>query len=109
MTRAAETELIELVKSALHHEETAVCIEAEHAFLARVEGGCNIPVGAYAELQGSELKLSASIASLDGKKMLREVISGPANTAANLGHELAAKMMSSGGQVILDQIRATNG
>lgn len=89
----------------LNDEETVYCAAAERAFLARVEGGCQVPVGVYAvpETAGS-LSVEAVIASVDGMRLYRDRLSGPADKAEHLGRELADRLLDMGGLSILQEI-----
>ena len=103
--RADDTEVADCV-AFLHDERTAACARAERAFLARVEGGCQVPVGVYAT--GGEdagaLHVEAVIASLDGARLYRAETEGAAADAEALGQELAERLLASGGLAILHEI-----
>ena len=88
----------------LHDAETAACARAERAFLARVEGGCQVPVGVYATRGEAGLHIEAVIASLDGARLYRSSIEGEAREAERLGRELADKLLASGGLAILHEL-----
>ena len=90
----------------LEHAGTRQAVTAERAFLRRVEGGCQIPVGAHATVEDSELTLKAAICALDGAAAVEGVITGPADDAATLGLELAVDLLDQGGAGILAEIRA---
>ncbi|MDA8164818.1 MAG: hydroxymethylbilane synthase [Desulfobacteraceae bacterium] len=90
--------------SFLHHEETAVAVEAERAFLKRLEGGCQVPLGAYAELRGGKLTVTGLIAAVDGSELLRRSFTGPPKEAASLGVQLAEALLAMGGQRILAEV-----
>ena len=64
------------VLDALHHDETAVCVTAERAFLRRLEGGCQVPIGAYATLSGDTVHLRAMVAGVEGAPMIRKEARG---------------------------------
>lgn len=104
-TRAGDEEILALV-AALADPGTAACAAAERAFLAELEGGCQVPIGALAELDGGELRLRGAVASLDGAKLLRGERRGPARDAEALGRELGQELLSRGGREILETIRA---
>jgi hydroxymethylbilane synthase len=78
----------------LHHVETAVCVTAERACLARLEGSCRTPIAAYAELQGERLHLRSLLASADGRQMLRDDRHGSAADAAQLGIAAAESLLA---------------
>ena len=88
----------------LNHEDTVNCAKAERAFLARVEGGCQVPVGVYASAADGELVVEAVIASLDGKRLYRDKLKGLVGEAVELGNTLAEKLLSDGGTDILREL-----
>ncbi len=104
--RQDDTEVRGLL-SEFHDLSAFDAVTAERAFLRRVEGGCQIPVGAYATIDGTECLLEAYIGSLDGKKSIRRSKQGSRNDAASLGVMLADAMLAAGGKEILDEIRAS--
>ena len=90
----------------LDHESTRMATLAERALLRRLEGGCQIPVGAHARINKGELALSAMVASLDGTQMVSGTISGPADDAEILGAQLARQLLRDGAEKILKELRA---
>lgn len=92
---------------ALDHEPTRRTTAAERAFLRRVEGGCQVPVGALGELRegGDVLELRGIICSLDGEKGVEGRRSGPPAEAEALGRALAGELLEAGGEAILRGIR----
>jgi hydroxymethylbilane synthase len=101
--RIADTELLEGMQF-LHHQDTAVTVAAERAFLLRLEGGCQVPIGGFATLEGDTITLTGLIASLDGKTILKEQLSGPAAKAEKIGITLAETLLDRGGKEILDEV-----
>ena len=93
--------------SFLHHPDTADAVRAERAFLLRLEGGCQVPIGAHATIAGETLTLTGLIASVDGRQVLREQQSGPRKQAERLGTELAETLLDRGGRAILDEVYRT--
>ena len=81
--------------SAIEHRPSRLAVDAERAFLAELGGGCDLPVGAYARVDGSTVDLEAMIASLDGHVVLRATASGGAPHA--LGAQLAEKLLDGSG------------
>jgi len=79
---------------------------AERAFLRRLEGGCQIPIGALAVLEGDQLQLHGLVAALDGDPLLRGEISGDPAEAEALGRTLAEELLDDGADEILQAIRA---
>lgn len=90
----------------LDHESTRMATLAERALLRRLEGGCQIPVGAHARIVKSELMLDAMVASLDGTRMVTGSISGPADDAEILGAQLARQLLRDGAEAILKELKA---
>ncbi len=101
--RKADTELREGL-SFLHHEETAVAVAAERAFLERLGGGCQVPLAAYARLNQRNLVVEALIADPSGEPLLRDQLEGPPSQAAEMGRRLAEELLSRGGQKILEKV-----
>ena len=104
-TREDDKEVRELI-AFLNDEATAHCAQAERAFLARVEGGCQVPGGVYAvPLEaGKGLHIEAVIASLDGQRLYRDTIEGPVSDAENLGTKLADQLLQAGGLAIMHEL-----
>jgi len=89
----------------LSHQPTRICITAERAFLRRLEGGCQVPIGAHATLDGNTVVLEGIVGSLDGTVVFREHISGKANDADSLGTKLAESLIALGAGELLDNTR----
>lgn len=103
-TREDDAEMRKLL-AFLNDEATVHCAKAERAFLSRVEGGCQVPVGVYAVPAGSDgIQVEAVIASLDGQRLYRDKLDGQAVDAEKLGVTLAEKLLAAGGQEILQEI-----
>jgi hydroxymethylbilane synthase len=92
--------------SSLHHPATAACVTAERAFLRALEGGCQVPIAALATMDDDALSLDGLVSGLDGEQMLRDVVRGTADRAADLGSELARRLIERGAAAILDRVRA---
>ncbi len=88
----------------LHDQATAIAVAAERAFLFRLEGGCQVPIGAHAVIEKDEVTLTGLIASVDGKTVLREEQRAPVSDAENLGRSLAETLLDRGGAAILDEV-----
>ena len=87
-----------------NHPETAHAVIAERALLARLQGGCQVPIAAYGTVTGNELTLTGLVASVDGRQMLKKTASGPVNTAAHLGTSLADDLLIMGAGKILNEV-----
>ncbi|MBP2637413.1 MAG: hemC [Firmicutes bacterium] len=102
--RQNDTDTLELL-AFLNHEPTRQATLAERAFLAEVEGGCQIPIGVYAQVTDPNmLQVQAVIMSPDGKAVVRETASGQTGEAAELGRTLAVCMLENGGREILAKL-----
>lgn len=101
--RAEDKEILDLIEF-LHDEETACATTAERSFLARVEGGCQVPVGVYGKVVDDKLEVEAVIASIDGKTLLRDKITGELTDAKKLGKNIAEKLLDKGGLAIMQEI-----
>ena len=78
---------------------------AERSFLARVEGGCQVPVGVYAQVEDDDnLSVEAVIGSIDGKCIIRDKIIGSRANAKTLGKDLAEKLLANGGLKIMQSL-----
>jgi len=90
----------------LHHAATASCVMAERAFLRSLEGGCQVPIGALADLEGDDLRLEGFVADVDGAVVLRDTLTGPFEAAAEIGVELAERLIHRGANDILRRVRS---
>ena len=88
----------------LNDPSTVTAAKAERAFLSRVQGGCQVPVGVYATEVKTVLHVEAVIASLDGMRLYRAGIDGAREEAEHLGIKLAEKLLDDGGRAILKEI-----
>ena len=106
--RADDADVAEWVEG-LEHPETRAATTAERALLRTMEGGCQIPVGAFAEVEETGLRLRGVVCSLDGIRGVGGEISGSLEDAEKLGVALAEKLLRQGGGEILDEIRSESG
>jgi len=93
--------------SRMDHTLTRVAVMAERALLDRLEGGCQVPIAAYATVSGTELRLEGLVASVDGKDMIRDMVKGTTEHAGELGRQLAERLLVRGGDKILKAIYGT--
>lgn len=96
----------EIIKS-LHHEETYKAVIAERALLSTLEGGCQVPIGAFAEVKPSGLYLDAVVGSLDGSITYRKKMRGSKNDPEKLGKTLAKDLLKAGAKEILNEVYQT--
>jgi hydroxymethylbilane synthase len=95
---------IEALIAPLQHGVTGLCIAAERAMSAYLQGGCDVPLAAHATIEGGELRLSGLVASLDGRRVAREEISGSADDGIELGRRLGEALLAAGAGRILDEL-----
>ena len=102
--RSGDMRTLEVLR-ALNDADTHACVTAERAFLRRLEGGCQVPVAAYAQIDHGVLQLRGLIAALDGTVMVRGTQAGVVNEAERLGQLLAERLLAEGGGTILLKLR----
>ncbi len=83
---------------------TRAVTSAERAFLAELQGGCQVPIAAYASVDGDSMHLAGMVADIDGSIMIKDDIEGKPQEAENLGRELARRLLDAGAAQILDEI-----
>ncbi|NEP06544.1 MAG: hydroxymethylbilane synthase, partial [Okeania sp. SIO4D6] len=103
--RDGDNDILDLLKS-LEHTSTAQRCYAERAFLRELEGGCQVPIGVNTKIEEEQLTLTGIVASLDGQKLVKDIVTGAASDAEQIGIELAQKLRKQGAQEILDKILA---
>ena len=96
----ARTDVASLL-APLAHEGTARCVAAERAFSSALAGSCNVPLGAYAQIDGAKLRLRGFVGSPDGARILRGESSGAPADAEGLGLALAGELRARGAGEIL--------
>jgi hydroxymethylbilane synthase len=89
--------------AALEDADTRVRIEAERSFLARIEGGCQVPIAGHATLEGGQVLLRALVASLDGTRIIRAERRGARSEARAMGVAVAEELLSRGAAEILKE------
>jgi len=86
----------------LHHRETSLAVTAERAFLRTLEGGCQVPIAAYATVNGNTVALTGLVAKIDGSTVIKESMSTDDDPDL-LGVELARSLLSQGAGEILQE------
>jgi hydroxymethylbilane synthase len=89
--------------TSVHDQDSADAIAAERAFLAALGGGCSVPAGAFATVNGRQLSIVAMIAALDGSRVIRGEAQGGRESAVPLGSILAGKLLSEGANELLQR------
>ncbi len=89
----------------LDHEETRLCVSAERSFSRKLGGGCQVPMGAFAELKNETLVLSVVLLSESGNVGLRTTKRGRGDDAEFLGEKAAEEILETGGRGILETLK----
>ncbi|NJL35999.1 MAG: hydroxymethylbilane synthase [Leptolyngbyaceae cyanobacterium SM1_4_3] len=104
--RADDVEVLSVLK-AIEHVPTRDRALAERAFLRELEGGCQVPIGVHTQLNNEMLTLTGLVASVDGKRLIKDTVTGAASEAEYLGIQLAQLLRQQGAQDILNEIFQT--
>ncbi len=105
--RELDEKVIKIIRSIIDYNAMYE-VKAERALLARLQGGCQIPIGAHAEvIYPSNLTMEAVVCSLDGTTIIRDSVHGKVDDFSTMGIELANKLLGRGGHKILEEIRAS--
>jgi hydroxymethylbilane synthase len=102
--RAECSDLIEWL-AALNDTATAACVRAERAVSRALGGSCQLPLAAYAQLEGGQIRLRGLVAAPDGSRIVRAEALGSAQTPEPVGEQLAQALLQSGAEAILAGIR----
>ena len=100
---------VEALIAPLACARSSACVLAERAFNRRLEGGCQVPIAAYATLADGKMGLEGLVASLDGTRVLRARAGGAGDEAESLGAEAASSVLKQGAGEILAEIHAMAG
>jgi hydroxymethylbilane synthase len=107
-SRVKDLEATEILGK-LDDEETRTVIIAERALLAALQGGCQVPVGAWARMERGELVMEAMVCSMDGVHYVRQKSMAPPSEAVDLGQRMAQLLIDGGARVILDEVNRARG
>ena len=89
----------------LTHDDTLACVTAERVVMRSLEGGCQVPIGAYARIDDGVMRMDGLVASLDGTTLLREHVEGPPGQPEELGSQMVERLVALGAREVLDAIR----
>ncbi len=106
--RLKDTEAADLL-APLDDTETRTAILAERALLAALQGGCQVPLGAWARIERGELVLDACVCSVDGLQYVKQRATSPPDQAAQLGEHMARVLLEAGAQSILEEVSRQRG
>ena len=101
-TRLDDTMIYDFI-STLNHEQTQYAVSAERSLVGRLDGGCQVPIGAYARIEKGLITLKGLVASLDGEVIYKLENVGPVDDAINIGQELGSKLLKMGANEILEK------
>jgi hydroxymethylbilane synthase len=93
----------------LNDRDSAIAVTAERAFLKKLEGGCQVPIAAYARSVGMTLYMDGLVGAIDGRRLIRHSVEGPIENAEPLGIELAEILLSKGAKEILEEVYQRSG
>ena len=93
--------------SGLNHAPSQTAILAERALLHRLQGGCQVPIAAYATLAGAQVSVEGVVASVDGKELIRDRAEGSLQNPESTGVQLAEQLLERGADKILRAIYGT--
>jgi|TARA_B100001079_G_scaffold113519_2_gene97635 hydroxymethylbilane synthase len=102
-TRINDVEVQKFISN-LDHEATHWAVEAERAFVDVLDGGCQVPIGAYATVDGREITVRGLVASLDGKTIYKLEKTGPVYGASKIGREIGNELLKMGADEILKEV-----
>ena len=106
--RLKDTEAAALL-APLDDAETRTAILAERALLSALQGGCQVPMGAWARIERNELLLDACVCSVDASQYVKERATAPPDQAAQLGEHMARVLLEAGAQSILEEVSRQRG
>lgn len=104
ISRKDDKEIFKIL-SLIEDDKARAEVMAERSFLDRLRGGCQIPAGVLARIDGKRIKMSAVVSSLDGRKYIRKDLEGSASDPIQLGEIMAKNLLDKGGREILVEIR----
>jgi hydroxymethylbilane synthase len=88
----------------LNDRDSSIAITAERAFLKKLEGGCQVPIAAFAQEVGATVQMDGLVGTIDGKRLIRHHLEGPIEEAELLGTQLAEILLAQGAKEILDEV-----
>ncbi|WP_425071194.1 hydroxymethylbilane synthase [Sagittula sp. S175] len=102
--RRADDEMCAKLLEALHDRDTGLRLDAERAFLARLDGSCETPIAGLAELDGDSLRLRGEILKTDGSQSFAGEVSGASADGPALGRQLAEQLLAEAGPDFFDHV-----
>lgn len=102
-SRIADTEINEIIDF-FNHPQTAYAVKAERAFLRRLEGGCQVPIGAFGTVAGETLTFTGFVSDIEGKQLLKKTVTCPVAQAEAIGVSVADDLLIQGAGKILNEV-----
>jgi hydroxymethylbilane synthase len=99
-----EDEFINNFIAPLNHTESSLCVKAERALLKKLEGGCQVPIAAYARIADNTLIMDGLVGSISGDRIIKEHSEGKPEDFESIGTELAATLLAMGADKILKEV-----
>lgn len=103
-SRADRVDLLERF-ARVNDTATVRCVTAERQFMCALDGGCQVPMGAIAKIEGDEISIHGFVGEVDGAKLLKAQLTDHVDNYDQIGQKLAEKLMKEGAQEILDKVR----
>lgn len=100
----SDNKMVDEILRSVHHEATYKAVLAERAFLRKLEGGCQVPIGAYAEVKSNGIYMDGLVGSIDGSVTFRKKVRGSSKEPEKVGTGLAKDLIKAGAKEILDEI-----
>jgi hydroxymethylbilane synthase len=88
----------------LNHNETALAVRAERAFLHRLDGGCQVPLGAYASIDKGRINIHGMVSDLTGSRIIKDTLTGSIEHPEQTGKTLAEQLLDMGADKILAEV-----
>lgn len=102
-TRANDKPLLDIL-SVLDDKNSRICIQAERAMNKALQGGCQVPIACYSQLNNDILFLQGLVGSIDGSKIIKATVEGSINDPEKLGQTLAEHLLKQGAKSILQEL-----
>lgn len=103
-TRANDKSLLEIL-SVLDDKNSRICIEAERAMNKALQGGCQVPIACYSQLNNDILLLQGLVGSIDGSKIIQATVEGSISEPEKIGQTLAEHLLEQGAKSILQELK----
>ncbi len=101
--RSSDDTILKLL-APLDDKNSRICIQAERAMNRALQGGCQVPIACYSQLNHDSLTLNGLVGSIDGSKIIKVTLIGPADQPEALGQQLAKELLAKGADKILAEI-----